>query len=336
MLRSTPGVKQLNRERIRRQIQDHATCTKAEVSRWTSLSVSTCNTILNEMESEGEIIHVSQEDSYVGRPASRFQYNPDYLHVLVMYVLGGQDENTVAVAVANAIGEVLWSDQRHPASITYAVIEELMAEQLSADPLIRGIAFGFPGVSHDGVIERCDVESLVGVDIVGQVRERFGIVPEIRNDMDFVANGVYHSITHHGGNLAAIYFPENAYVGCGFVIDGKALRGYSKFAGELSYIAEGFGISRADQQQAMVDRTAFRDFAAKMVLVACGTIDPEVVMLMGNRVDDADLAAISEFCAGIVSRQHLPSLLADNNVSDYYVTGLVRVMLDLLLFQLSG
>lgn len=334
MVGSTPEVRQLNRERIRKEIQDHATCTKAEVSRWTSLSVSTCNTILNEMQTEGEILHVSQEDSYVGRPASRFRYNPDYLHVLVIYVLGEQEENTVAFAVANALGDVLRREQRHPAEITYAVIEDLIAEQLSADGLIRGIAFGFPGVAHDGVIERCDVESLVGVDIEGQVRARFGITPDLRNDMDYIAIGVYNSITHDGGNLAAVYFPENGYVGCGFVIDGKVLRGYSGFAGELSYIAEGFGVSKAAQQQAMLDRAGLREFAAKIVLVTCGTIDPEVVVLMGHQMDEADLVAIRRFCEPIVSEQHLPRLRAGNNVADYYVSGLVRVMLDLLLFPL--
>lgn len=334
VLHSTPEVKQLNRERIRKQIQDHETCTKAEVSRWTSLSVSTCNTILNEMQSEGEIIYVAQEESYVGRPASRFRYNPDHLHVLVMYVLGEQGENTVALATANAVGELLWRTQRHPASITYPVIEDLIAERLSVDKLIRGIAFGIPGVAQNGIIERCDVESLVGLDLEGKVRANFGISLEIRNDMDFIANGVYNRVNDNGGDLVTLLFPEDGYVGCGIVVDGKALRGYSKFSGELSYIAEGFGVSRMAQRQAMLERTAFRDLAAKMVLITCGTIDPEVIMLMGNRMNEADLTEIREICEPIVSELHLPRLLADNNVDEYYISGMVRETLDLLQFRL--
>jgi len=334
MFHSTPEVKRLNRERIRKQIQVHPTFTKNDVARWTSLSLSTCNTILNELLSDGEVIHLSQDDSYVGRPASRFAYNPDHLHVLALYVLGEQGENTVAFAIANALGEVLSRGTLHPDVITYQAIEDLIAGQIAADDLIRGISFGFPGVARDGVVERCDVDSLVGIDLEPRVRERFGIRFEMRNDMDFIANGVYDSIRHDGGNLSTLLFPSTGFVGCGFVIEGKSLGGSSMFAGELSYIAEGFGVSRETQQRALRDRGAFREFAARMVLIACCTVDPEVVVLMGNDVDEDDIAAIKEFCEPIVSGQHLPRLVADNKVSEHYVSGLVRVLLDCLQFEL--
>jgi ROK family len=335
MLQGTPEVKRLNRERIRKQLQQHETFTKAEVAKWTSLSLSTCNTILNEMQSDGEILHLSHDESYVGRPASRFKYNRDHLHVLAIYVVSEQTENTVAFAVANATGEVLSRSEVHPPVITYEVIEHLITEQMSADGLIRGISFGLPGVLRDGVIERCDVESLVGVDIERRVRDKVGITPEIRNDMDFIATGVYHSVSHDGGNLSTLLFPETGFVGCGFMIDGKCLGGSSRFAGELSYIAEGFGLSKPEQRKAMLDRPAFRDFAAQMVLIASCTLDPEVIMLMGNQIDETDLAAIKEFCEPIISGQHLPRLMFDNNVADHYMRGLIRVMLDSLQFELT-
>lgn len=334
MLHSTPDVKRLNRERIRKQAQEHESFTKAEIAKWTALSLSTCNTILNELQSEGEIIHLSQDESYVGRPASRFQYNPDYLHVLVLYVVDQRDENTLAFAVANALGEILSREELHPAAITYDVVEDLIVKQTSADNLIRGISFGIPGVARNGVIERCDVEALVGVDVERRIYEKVGITPELRNDMDFIANGVYHAISHNGGNLATLLFPQTGFVGCGFVIDGKPLRGSSEFAGELSYIAEGFGVTKKSQQAMLKDRSAFRQFVAKMVLIACCTIDPEVIMLMGNNLDQTDVASIREFCEPIVSGQHLPRLLVDHDVADYYVAGLVRAMLDSLQFQL--
>ncbi|MEI2777044.1 MAG: ROK family protein [Tetrasphaera sp.] len=334
MVRSTPEVRQLNRERIRRQVQARKTCTKAEMSQWTSLSVSTCNTILNEMRADGEILYMAQEDGYVGRPATRFTYNPDYLHVLGVYVLGERGRNTVEFAVADALGQVRSRGRQHPESITYPVIEELIAEQLRADPLIRGIAFGFPGVAQGGVIDYCDVETLVGVDVAALVRARFTITPEVHNDMDFIATGVYNSVPHNGGNLATVLFPEDAYVGCGLIIDGQAVRGHTGFAGELYHILDGFGISRAAQRQALQDRAAFRDLAAKVVLIIGCTVDPEVVMLMGHNIDESDLAEVRKSCAAIVPEAHLPRLVASNDISEHYVSGLVRVGLDKLLFQL--
>lgn len=305
MVSSTPEVRQLNRERIRRELHVRKTCTKAEMAAWTGLSVSTCNTILNEMRADGEIIRTSQEDGYVGRPASRFAYNADYLHVLVVCVVTEHGENTVAFAVAGALGQVRLSEQRHPDAITYSVIEELIAEQLATDELIRGIALGIPGVARDGVVEDCDVDALVGVDVAGGVRDRFGINPEVRNDMDFIATGVYTSTPHNGGSLAAMLFPEDGYVGCGFVIDGAVLQGHSGFAGELYRIAEGFGIDRQAQLNALQDRHDFRELAAKAALIVCCTFDPEVIVLLGHGMDTDDLQAIRLLISNAVTESHV-------------------------------
>mgnify|MGYP000999497260 CR=1 FL=1 len=110
-----------------------------------------------------------------------------------------------------------------------------------------------------GVAGGWTVETLTGIDVERQMRDKFGITPEMRNDMDFIANGAYHSLTHHGGNLAALLFPQTGFVGCGFIIDGKSLHGSSRFAGELSYIAEGFGISREEQQAVISDLVALEN-----------------------------------------------------------------------------
>lgn len=338
MIRSTPEVKQLNKERIRREIQKSEKCTKAGISKETMLSVATCNTIFNELLEAGEIIQAEQEEIYMGRPASLFKYNPDYQHVLVMYISNEQGINMVEFAVADALGKQIRREQVHPEAITYEVIENLTADIIKKDLLIQGMTFGIPGVSRHGIIEYCDVESMIGVDLEGQLKERFKFEVEMRNDMDFLSTGVYHTVSHGGGNLATIYFPvtDTGYVGCGFVIDGKVLRGHSKFAGEISYVAKGYGIPRQQQMEMLSDRTSFRELVAKMVVTVIATIDPETVMVMGNEVDQKDLAVVRKLCEAVVSEKHIPQILIDNRVSDYFINGLIRVALDRLQFPISN
>lgn len=340
MVRNTPEVKQLNKERIRREIQRGEKCTKAGISKKTALSVATCSTILNEMQESGEILQADQEESNVGRPASQFMYNPDFQHVLAMYVSNEQGVNTVELATADALGAEIRREQVHPETISYELIESLVADAVERDGLLQGMTFGIPGVSHHGVIETCDVESIIGVNVEGRLNERFGLEVNVRNDMDFVSNGVYHTVPNSGGTLATMYFPktDTGCVGCGFVIGGKVLRGFSKFAGEISYAAEGFGLSRQEQIRIILDRenrSAFRELAAKMVLLVVGTIDPEIIMLMGNEIDEEDLAVIRDACRRVVSEQHIPKLLVDNNISKHYMNGLIRVALDQLQFRIS-
>lgn len=335
MVRNTLEVKQLNKERIRQEIQKSEKCTKASISKETELSVATCGSILNEMLEEGEIIQISQEENIIGRPANQFVYNPDYQHVLVMWINNEQGINTIEYAVADALGHKIKHDQLHPEVITYDLIESLVADTLQSDGLIQRMAFGIPGVSHRGVIEYCDVESVVGVDVEGQLQAKFGIEVEVRNDMDFISNGVYHTVPHDGGNLVTMYFPPKGKgcVGCGLVINGKVLRGHSKFAGELSYILEGFGIPGQQQIEMLSDRTAFCEMVGKMVLIIIGTIDPETIMVMGNDINQEDLAVIQENCKKVVSESHIPKLLADNKITEYYINGLIREALEQLQFK---
>ncbi len=55
-------------------------------------------------------------------------------------------------------------------------------------------------------MERCDISTIVGVDLEGQLRRKFHIDVEVRNDMDFIAYGAYHTIYNGSANMAAVFF----------------------------------------------------------------------------------------------------------------------------------
>jgi len=336
MVRNTPEVKQLNTELIRREIQRNEKSTKASISKETGLSVATCNTIINELLGTGEIIQADQETVYMGRPAVRYQYNRDYHHVLVMYISNEQGINKIEYVIADALGNQVQREQISPKTITYDLIAELVGDAIVKDSLIQGMTFGIPGVSHHGVIEYCDVESVVGIDIEGRLKQQFGIDVEVRNDMDFIASGVYHSINNISGNLATVYFPSKSdgCVGCGFVIDGKVLRGSSKFAGEISYAAEAFGVSRKEQQKLTENRQSFIEFVSKAVLIVIATIDPEVIMIIGDNITQEEIIEIQNQCKRVVSEQHIPKLITDSKISEHYLNGLIYTALKQLQFPI--
>lgn len=334
---STPEVKQFNKEQVRQEIQRSGKSTKAAISRKTSLSVATCNTAFNEMLKDGEILQVEQEEIHTGRPASQYIYNPDYQHVLGMYIHTKGEELIAEYATADSLGNPITRRQLLPKQVDYDFIQTQIEESIQKDPLIRGISLGLPCVIAGGVIEYCDIESLVGINIETRLEERFQMEVEIRNDMDFISYGVYNSLSRKNDNMAIMYFPvgSDSYVGCGFVIDGKVLRGFTKFAGELSYIAEGFGISRQEQLAALQDRERFCSLAAKMVLVVISTIDPEELVLMGNEITDSEAQVIRQSCKQIVSEKHIPKLMVENNIEEHYICGLIRTALNKLQFPLS-
>ncbi len=340
MLWSTPEVKQLNKEKIRKEIQNSGECTKAEIARKTSLSIVTCNTLLNEMLQEEEIILAEQEEvrsGRPGRPASQYVYNKDYIHVLGIYVDVHMTEFKLEYIVADAFGSERKHEELYQDTMTYEFIESIIEKVLKEDSKIKRISFGIPGVTDQDVVEECDVKFLIGINIRKSIKEKFGLEADVRNDMDFISYGIYNNESMHSGNLATLFFPEEDgnYVGAGFVIDGKVLHGFSHYSGELSCVAEGFGLSRKRQNEMLHDREEFCELVSKMVMIVIGTIDPEKIVVMGNDIKQKEILQVWELCNEVVSEKHIPDLSVDNNIGQNYLNGLVKNALDKVQFPIS-
>ena len=337
VLWSTPDLKLFNKERIRKEIQNSEKSTKAQIAKLTSLSVATCNTAINEMLTDHEIKKVDQEDLIMGRPADRFCYNKDYLHVVGVSLSGDSNHGKIGYMVADAVCGMIREDTFQPHSITYNEMEELIGSLLHEDNLIRGVSIGIPGVTVNGAVERCDIESMIGVHLAEKLEDRFGIQVAVRNDMDYIAYGAYHNIYQGQADMAAMYFPVNsdATVGCGFIINGRVLEGSTKFSGELAYIFEGFGISRKEQYSLWKDREKLIQSVARQVLIVISTVDPEEIILMGLDFTEEELEQVRTFCRNIVSESHLPKIIAIQDHHACYFSGMVRAAVNQLLFPIS-
>lgn len=340
MLWSTPEVKQLNKEKIRKEIQNRGECTKAEIARQTSLSIVTCNTLLNEMLQENEIILSEQEEvrsGRPGRPASQYVYNKEYIHVLGIYVDVHMTEFKLEYIVADAFGNERNHEELYQDTMTYEFIESVIEKVLKADSQIKRISFGIPGVTDQDIVEECDVESLNGVNIRKNIKDKFGLETDVRNDMDFISYGIYHNVSSQSGNLATLFFPaeEGSYVGAGFVINDKVLHGFSHYSGQLSCVAEGFGLSKKRQNEMLHDRESFCELVFRMVMIIIGTIDPEKIVIMGNDITQTEVLQVRRLCSKVVSEKHIPDLAVDNNIGQNYLKGMVKNALDKVQFPIS-
>lgn len=337
MVSNTIEVKQLNIERIREAIQKHEKSTKASIAKETSLSIATCNTILNEMLESGEVLKLDQTGSSIGRPADQFAYNKDFQHVLGIRVDNEKGVNTVGYAVANALGEIVEEDVFHPDEINYSTLKRLISKVIEKDGNVKAVGLGIPGVAQNGVIEYCDIKALQHVEFAKRIREKFGLEVLVENDMNFVTYNMYDKLPHKKGDLAVVYFPDSSdgYVGCGFVVNGQILKGWTMFSGEISYAAVGFGVSREQQQAALKDREKFHALAAQVLLTVICTINPAHAVIIGNDIDDNDVDIIEEKCLETISVRHVPELRAEAFDTASYIDGLIRLTLDSLQFHFS-
>ena len=335
MITNAIEIRQWNKERIRGAVQRHETCTKADIAKETDLSMATCSTALNEMLECHEILKVDQVGVGIGRPSDLFSYNRDFLHVLCICIYEQNATTVVELAVADALGQDIRSKRFTCPDLSSATIEDLVAQYIADDPLIRTVGIGVPGVVVDSVIDFCDIKPLEKVNFVQLLGERFHIDVIVKNDMNIITYYLYREQKDCTGDFAVLYCPDAdtaGYVGCGFIVGGHALHGASMFAGEIYHVAESFGISLEDQRRFLQDRASFRKFAAQILMTICCTINPSNVVIMGNQIDESDVQAIYDHCHSLISSRHIPKIQISNSIYENYVHGLIRQTLDSILF----
>ena len=335
-IESTSALKQMNKERIRKESQKCESFTKSQIAKMTGLSVATCNTFLNEMFSTGEIFKVDQEELIMGRPADRFSYNKDYHHVMGLYVYSARGENTICYTVADALGNWLDREKKEVKIITYDEILGVVTSAVKQDPLIRSISVGIPGITRHGVVESCDIESLVGSDLEGGLTSETKIDVEVRNDMDFLTYGAYYTMYQGKDNLATVFFPEDSTgtFGCGFIINGRILRGHTRFSGELAYVLEAFGISREQQVMDGNDPEKLRNNMSKVIMTITAVIDPEEIILLSKSLSDENLNIILELCTDIIPKDHIPKIVVEHDYEGLYSSGLIRASIGRLQYPI--
>ncbi len=214
-------------------------------------------------------------------------------------------------------------------------MEELIISFIADDDSISAIGIGLPGVITDGIVTNCDIESLNHVPLCSKLQEKFNIPVVADNDANFMAYSIYDSASAEGGSMATIYLPSygSGTVGCGIVLNGRVLKGDTKFAGELSYIAEIFGIPRAEQRRLYTNKATVVPFVTKMAMTLICTVAPSSIYIMNKDITGEDISLIKEWCAKIIAAENLPKIKADNNIIHCYLEGIITFTLDHLHYK---
>lgn len=329
-------IRQMNKERIRRALQQQEKCIKADIAKTTKLSMATCSTALNEMLKSGEILKVDQTGFSIGRPADVFTYNPDYLHALALCTTIRKGQNFVEYVIADALGHIIYREKEPIENVTMELLDALITSVRIQDPQIQAVGLGIPGQVRDGFIEQCDISSLQQVDFAKVIHEKHGIQVIVENDMNVITYSLYGKISNHNGDFATLFFPDqpNSYVGSGYIVNGHLLKGSTMLAGELRHAANAFGISLDQQQAILSDRPAFLRFVAQMVVLISCTINPPCLVIMGNNLSQDELKTIRNQCLQFMQESDLPILDINNQTFEEYAEGLLRLTLDCSLFPM--
>ncbi|WP_289183223.1 ROK family transcriptional regulator [uncultured Dubosiella sp.] len=212
---------------------DKNTWTKTELARESALSLAGLTKHLTKLLEHGDIVCPGVAGSTGGRPSKRYVLNPDRSHILCV-MLQKQALECLSYRILALDGSVVKEERVESGQITLDFLLECIGRACLRDPLVDLVVLSFPGVCSHGVLEVGDLKQLLGVDLKAAIEARFSVECRIENDVNCACIG--YARARRCANVAFLFLPENASVGCGLVLNGQLYNGHRHFAGELRYL----------------------------------------------------------------------------------------------------
>ena len=322
---NTKKLKQINVELVKNALISMGGATKLAVANETGLSVATCGNILNELINIGEVIESGSEESSGGRPARLFRYNANHCLVLCLSLKCCFGKFGVEYNIMNLIGKSVERRSLSPKNITLEYIKSLISEALELHPTIQVAAIGVPAVVGSGNgLKLSAIPALNSVSLEDELKERFPKLKfVIENDLNIIALGFYKAHEHdemRGVSAVVVDFPAESCAGSGIVVDGRVLRGFSNFAGEISYLP--FFHSRESISSQVSCEEELITKAADTIISIIAVLNPAQAVLTGDLLKMPMLERIAERVCCAIPADDMPRLIIREDVTEEYMYGL--------------
>ncbi|MEP7274648.1 MAG: ROK family protein, partial [Acidobacteriota bacterium] len=149
----------------------------------------------------------------------------------------GQDGKLLDFRLESEVVGAAPAKGREVADHLLASVDKMVSEHSRSAP-IAAIGVGFPGLvdhSNHRIINLPNAPGLVGLDLFGEFKNRFGVPVYFENNANAAA---YAEMTWGAarGESDWMYLHIGAGIGAGLVLDGKVRRGKSGYAGEIGHI----------------------------------------------------------------------------------------------------
>ncbi|MCK9287072.1 MAG: ROK family transcriptional regulator [Sphaerochaetaceae bacterium] len=235
-------IKELNYKTVLDTIRTKGAVSRADVSRLTGLTRSTCTVICDRMLKQGIIIETGTVGSTGGRPPILLQINNRAGAVLGLKMMEDMIAGATVDLGGNIIQQQSWEMRPGLDMETYLprfeeFVQDIIGKHRNSYPLIPmlGIGIGVGGrVSSDGVLIKSSVLGWRDVSLKKRLQKRFSMPVHIENDVNTFAIGEkFFGAGVHYENFLSLSVGEG--IGLGIIIDGKLFAGSHHGAGELGH-----------------------------------------------------------------------------------------------------
>lgn len=337
-------VKKINEKSIITCMRDGKAHTKQELAQKTALSFPTVGKIVEELVRQGMLVRFGTDaESVGGRKAELYKLNPDFAHVLLLFLQG----DTVRYWVCDALGEIKSEGYKcgNKGQLPFSLMQESIAAATVADGLIRAAAAGIPGSVHDGVV--CCIDGypgLAGRNIAAELSNAVNIPVSVYNNMSLVAAGMAQMLQEgipcgakdlpkgqkaDNETLVCIHLADTG-PGMGAVVNGRPLQGFCGFQGEV-----GFMPLYGDKSIQEIALDGFRqaqpgECLGKMAACICTVLNPGWIVCYLEQGEEHLPSEVVQYCKRYLPVYAQPDFIFDRSYQEDYLHGLKAAGMELI------
>lgn len=317
-------LKQVNLSLVRQSLRERGSATRGELVEATKISGTTVRTLLQELMEAGELQEVGCDASIGGRKAVRYALRKDRFFGVALCLVG----RAVRYLVVDICGTVQESGTFPGGEdVTQALCAFL--DRLMERREIRSIGLGVPGVvsgmayrriNRDGILERCPVGEVVA--------QRYGVPVLLENDLNAITLGFgrcylsqYPEEDCEDLHMAYLHFEKDC-LSAGFLSNGRVLRGWKNFAGELGLFPVGEEGTLDDVLALPMEEERYARLVARLAAAVCCVLNPKYVTLGGSAFRRECLPLITEHFNGLLPDQMSAELLDGGDTWQDYAEGM--------------
>ena len=295
------GVRKKNVMKIIQSLVKQGGCTKNELVFYTGLSLSTIDSLLEEMLKSNQVIKAGYRESTGGRPSMSYKVNGEFSQTLCIYAYKHDKTITVIGRLYNLYSEMMEEKRRDIPKLDCDVLCSFIDEMLNAQ--VHTICLSLPD---------CDI------DIKNRYKQRVFV----KND---VYMGVIGAYIKHMQYDSIVLLDSKVNSRLGIVVHGHLVEGKSSIAGQIRYMP----LIENKNRRSMKGRSQSLVIELQNII---GMLNPEAIVICAQGIDQH---YVEEELLKIFKMNDMPHLIYIDDFIDEVMLGMESISKDSLFDNLS-
>lgn len=295
------GVRKKNVMKIIQSLVKQGGCTKNELVFYTGLSLSTIDSLLEEMLKSNQVIKAGYRESTGGRPSMSYKVNGEFSQTLCIYAYKHDKTITVIGRLYNLYSEMMEEKRRDIPKLDCDVLCSFIDEMLNEQ--VHTICLSLPD---------CDID----------INHRYKQRVFVKND---VYMGVIGAYIKHMQYDSIVLLDSKVNSRLGIVVHGHLVEGKSSIAGQIRYMP----LIENKNRRSMKGRSQSLVIELQNII---DMLNPEAIVICAQGIDQH---YVEEELLKIFKMNDMPHLIYIDDFIDEVMLGMESISKDSLFDNLS-